>query len=275
MNQQLTYDSIRGRRGKAVIISKDAKVCYDGIAQIVAKLALRKLGASSTGLHSMINTIQRMRHYIRTAFGNSEQTYGQEAHELPSQGILQGNGAGPATWSAICTLIVNAMKEEGFGYKQWTLISKRAVTLTCFAFVDDTDLIHAETAHDASTEDLLISAQDALTTWEGLITSTGGALAPEKSYWYLLDMVRRNERWGYRHSKQDEDLVLSNNGDPQIITHHRANVANEALGIQTRPDGKCKMKETTFCKRPPNGPRQCVLSDSPDLKPGTVCSPLL
>jgi len=72
------------------------------------------------------------------------------------------------------------MKEEGFGYKQWTLISKRAVTLTCFAFVDDTDLIHAETAHDASTEDLLISAQDALTTWEGLITSTGGALAPEK-----------------------------------------------------------------------------------------------
>jgi len=238
MNQQLTYDSIRGRRGKAVIISNDAKGCYDRIAHIVAKLALRKLGASRTGLHSMINTIQRLRHYIRTAFGNSEQTYGQEAHELPSQGILQGNGAGPATWSAICTLIVNAMKEEGFGYQQWTLISKRAVTLTCFAFVDDTDLIHAETAHDASTEDLLISAQDTLTTWEGLITSTGGALAPKKSYWCLLDMVRRNGRWGYRHSKQDEDLVLSNNGNPQIITRHRANVANEALGIQTRPDGK-------------------------------------
>jgi len=130
------------------------------------------------------------------------------------------------------------MKEEGFGYQQWTLISKRAVTLTSFAFVDDTDLIHAETAHDASTEDLLISAHDALAACEGLIASTGGALAPEKSCWCLLDMVRRNGRWGYRQSKQDEDLVLSNNGDPQIITRHRANVANEALGIQTRPDGK-------------------------------------
>jgi len=238
MNQQLTYDSIRGHRGKAVVISNDAKGCYDRIAHIVAKLALRKLGASRTGLRSMIDTMQRMRHYIRTAFGNSKQTYGHEDQELPSQGILQGNGAGPATWSAICTLIVNAMKEAGFGYKQWILISKQAVTLICFAFVDNTDLIHAETAHDASTDDLLISAQDALTTWEGLITSTGRALAPKKNYWYLLDVVRRNGRWGYRHSKQDEDLVLSNNGDPQVITRHKANVANEVLGIQTRPDGK-------------------------------------
>jgi len=130
------------------------------------------------------------------------------------------------------------MKEAGFGYKQWSLISRRAVTLTCFAFVDDTDLIHTETAHDASTEDLLTSAQDALTTWEGLITSPGGALAPEKSYWYLLDMVRRNGRWGYRHSNPDEALVLSNNGTPQVIARHKANAANEALGIQTRPDGK-------------------------------------
>jgi len=163
-----------------VVILNNAKGCYNGIAHIVAKLALRKLGASRTGLHSMIDAIQRMRHYIRTAFGNSEQTDNQEAHEPPSQGILQGNGAGPATWSRICTLIVNAMKEAGFGYKQWTVISKRAVTFTCFAFVDNTDLIHAETGHDASTKDLLISAQDALTTWEGLITSTGGALAPPK-----------------------------------------------------------------------------------------------
>ena len=113
-----------------MIISNDAKGCYDRIAHIVAKLALRKLGASKTGLHSMIDTIQKMRHYVRTAFGNSEHTYGTEAHELPSQGILQGKGAGPATWSAICALIVNAMKEAGFGYKQWSLISRRAVTLT-------------------------------------------------------------------------------------------------------------------------------------------------
>ena len=46
MNQQLTCDSIRRHRGKAVVISNDAKGCYDRIAHIVAKLALRKLGAS-------------------------------------------------------------------------------------------------------------------------------------------------------------------------------------------------------------------------------------
>ena len=64
MNQQLTYDSLCGCRGCAVIISNDTKGCYDCIAHIVAKLALRRLGALRTGLQSMIATIQKMRCYI-------------------------------------------------------------------------------------------------------------------------------------------------------------------------------------------------------------------
>ena len=106
--------------------------------------------------------------------------------------MLQGNGAGPAGWFAISTLIIEAMREAGFGFADWSLIRKRATAFACFAFVDDTDLIHAKFDREVSRDTLLEEAQEALTLWEGLIRSTGGDLAPEKSYWYLVDVVRKN-----------------------------------------------------------------------------------
>ena len=48
----------------------------------------------------------------------------------------------------IVTTLVECMKDEGFGMREWTLICQRAVEIICFAFVDDTDLIHVN--HDRS-----------------------------------------------------------------------------------------------------------------------------
>ena len=116
MNSLLTYDSIWGRRGRAIIMSNDAKGCYDRIVHTVVILALRKLGIPNPALQSMVEPIQEMDHYIRTTYGDSDTSYGNEAHLPPPQGILQGNGAGPAGWTSIATLMINIMKKEGFGY---------------------------------------------------------------------------------------------------------------------------------------------------------------
>ena len=91
----------------------------------------------------MIETIQEMEHHIRTAFGDSAEHYGNDPQELLPKGILQGNGAGPAGWSSISAILVETMKKEGFGFEAWSLIRQRALAITCFAFVDDTDLIHS------------------------------------------------------------------------------------------------------------------------------------
>ena len=72
MNQQLTYNSIWGRRGRAVVMSNDAKGCYDRIAHTVLTICMRRLGVPRPAMQSMIETIQEMEHYIRTAFGDSE-----------------------------------------------------------------------------------------------------------------------------------------------------------------------------------------------------------
>ena len=161
MNAQLTYDSIWARRGRAVIMSNDAKGCYDRIAHVVVDLALQRLGIPKPALQSMLEAIQEMEHHIRTAFGDSEAHYGND-REAPPQGVLQGNGAGPAGWFAISTLMIQILRDQGYGYKEWTLIRQRAVTITCFAFVDDTDLIHATTDPAKSTETLISEAQQAL-----------------------------------------------------------------------------------------------------------------
>ena len=185
----------------------------------------------------MIDTIQDMDHYIRTAFGDSEDAYRRGPRDPPPQGMLQGNGAGPAGWSAISTVIINVMKSQGFGYNDWSLIRRKAIEIVCFAFVDDTDLIHVN--HDLSVPrtQLIQESQSALDMWEGLIRATGGDLAPEKSYWYLVEIQRKNGQWAY--VKQDEapaDLWLKNGTFK--VQRKDVSEAAEALGIQSRPDGK-------------------------------------
>ena len=233
MNAQLTYDSIWARRGRAVIMSNDAKGCYDRIAHVVVDLALQRLGIPKPALQSMLEAIQEMEHHIRTAFGDSEEHYGND-REAPPQGVLQGNGAGPAGWFAISTLMIQILRDQGYGYKEWTLIRQRAVTITCFAFVDNTDLIHATTDPAKSTETLISEAQQALNLWEGLLQATGGALAPEKSYWYLIEVVHRNGQWEYAAPNNDHHLTLPGGA---TVEHLSVNTSKEALGIQIRPDG--------------------------------------
>ena len=234
MNSQLTYDSIWARRGRAIIMSNDAKGCYDRIAHVVVDMALRRLGVPKPALQSMIETIQEMEHHIRTAFGDSEGHYGNDNH-LPPQGILQGNGAGPAGWFAISTVLIQILKDEGYGYKEWTLIKQRAISITCFAFVDDTDLIHANNDREVPTERLIDEAQSALTLWENLLSCTGGALAPEKSYWYLVNVIPKDGKWTYATAEDNPGQLRLNNGT-HVVRRQEVDQSNEALGIQIRPD---------------------------------------
>ena len=66
----------------------------------------------------------------------------------------------------------------------------------CYAFVDDTDLVHASD-RDAPTDDLgmtdlVTEMQAVVDTWEGGLRASGGALVPSKSYWYLIHFKFKN-----------------------------------------------------------------------------------
>ena len=51
------------------------------------------------------------------------------------------------------------------------------------------NLIHSINNCSTPTTQLLAEAQEALTLWQGQLKATGGALAAEKSYWYLIEVI--------------------------------------------------------------------------------------
>ena len=136
------------------------------------------------------------------------------------------------------------MRAEGFGFEAWSLIKQRALAITCFASVDDTDLIHCNNDPQVSTQDLIKEAQEALFLWEDLIRVTGGELAPHKSYWCLVEVIWKNGKWSYATEKDiPGDLWLGKATKEfplTLVDRMEANEAKEALGTQVRPDGKLK-----------------------------------
>ena len=72
LNIQFTYDFIRQNKLSAAICSNDAKACYDRIVHTFASLALQQLGIPIGPIQVMFGTLQQLRHYIRTAHGDSQ-----------------------------------------------------------------------------------------------------------------------------------------------------------------------------------------------------------
>ena len=143
-------------------------------------------------------------------------------------------------WTATSTVIVNAMRSLGFGYKSWNAISKAVMELLCIQFVDDTDLIQSGHDNNSSGPTIVAEMQEVLDNWDGLLRATGGALEHSKSYWYLLDYHRRGGKWCYKPpSAVPGDVSLYNDTTHQkeIIPRLPVTTAKKALGIFTRPDG--------------------------------------
>jgi hypothetical protein len=140
LNKVLSMNIIRQYRRTAALCSTDAKSCYDRILHSIASMAMQRMGVSPSTCHMMLGTLQDVRHYIRTSYGDSASSYGSIS--IPLQGVLQGNGAGPAIWLVVSIPIINMIKAEGFGLKCCTPITKEEFHFVCYTFVDDTDLIH-------------------------------------------------------------------------------------------------------------------------------------
>jgi hypothetical protein len=56
--------------------------------------------------NALFNTLQNLSHQIRTAYGDSDHSYGGSHWILPMHGVGQGNGAGPAIWAVVSTSLL-------------------------------------------------------------------------------------------------------------------------------------------------------------------------
>ena len=234
-------DLLRLRRQAGALCSNDAKSCYDRIVHNVAALAMRRQGAPKNAVNSLLLTLQKATHRIRTAFGISTKSYCSN-WRFKLHGLGQGNGVAPTGWGVISTPLINMMKTAGFGLQLTTCLSAALIAFVCYAFVDDTDIVHTGSTVDTPGSNILHEMQKFVEHWEGGLRATGGALRVDKSVWYLIDFKWHNNKWHYV-SKTDSPgdiLVRDADGDTKILQRLEPHEAIETLGIYISMDGNQK-----------------------------------
>ena len=75
----------------------------------VGGIALRRLGASTYAVSTLLQTLQHMKYQVRTSLGLSDQAFSNlNAWVL---GTLQGSGASPYLWMAITCVLLGALQK--------------------------------------------------------------------------------------------------------------------------------------------------------------------
>jgi hypothetical protein len=90
----LFYDIVRQTWLPAGISAVDADNCYDRIAHPIASLAFQALGVKKEACESIFTTIQNMKFFLRTGYGDSTE-FASATGDIKTQGKCQGNGAAP------------------------------------------------------------------------------------------------------------------------------------------------------------------------------------
>ena len=166
------------------IASVDAANCYDSVAHAIASLVFQAYGVPEELVQSMLSTIEEMKYYLRTAYGESKNYRGHKI-SVKFQGLCQWNGNAPAGWAVISITILNAYKKKGQGGKFVCPISQRTGHLAEILFVDNNKLIHIDMDQDKTTEEAHKDLQAIINSWGKLLIASGGSLKPEKCFLYL------------------------------------------------------------------------------------------
>jgi len=242
LNMQLTFDIIRQWRIPAAVCSNDAKACYDRIVHAFASLAIQRLGVPIGPIQVMFATIQQLQHHIRTIHGDSETSFSALSSTVPIQGVGQGNGAGPQIWAVVSSPIFDMVRAHGLGATFCSNVTKANLHLVGFGFVDDVDLVAANSSIATTPSQIVNTLQKTLDLWEKGLRTSGGALSAAKSRWSLMDFGWKNGKWFYRSVSDVPGRLFMNDVSGQRIQLDwlESWEAERSLGIWLAPDGNMK-----------------------------------
>ena len=248
LSKRLVWDLLILQRRAAGWISNDAKSCFDRVVHWVAIVAMLRFGLTWRVLSSMFNMLSSATHRVRTGFGDSERSF-KPPSVVPFQGCGQGNGAGPPIWISVSSVLITMMEAMGYGFECLSALESQLVTAQCFCFVDDTDVIEAGNTVHHSGESICASVQDAATLWAGGIRATGGAINPEKSFWWLIDFDwdSRVGKWKFRRKRAvapDFELQIEGlSGAIEPLRRLEPDESERTLGVMLAPLENLKAHE--------------------------------
>jgi hypothetical protein len=234
----LFYDIVHQTCSAAAIALVDTSNCYNRIAHAMASLIFQSFGVKSTIVSAMLKTIQEMKYFLQTAYGDSK-TFASFTIKIKMQGLGQGNGASLAGWCAISIKILRAHGAKGHGAHFIAPMSQVQNSLSTILYVNDTDLLHLNMDTNESIQEVHIALECAIENWGRPLIATGGSLKPEKCFFHLLDFAwTRKGEWQFiAHHKDDTAAVYLPllNGTMSAITHRAVNNDQKTLGVVTCP----------------------------------------
>jgi hypothetical protein len=161
LEKTLFYNIARQTQLPAAIASVDASNCYSWIVHAMALLIFQSFGVEDTAVATMLETIQEMKFFLRTAYGDSTNFAGSTI-EVKTQGLGQDNGASPAGWCVISIMILRAHEKKGHGAQFVAQMSCVKWSLSAILYVDDTDLLHLNMEHNESVWEVRWSLQQSV-----------------------------------------------------------------------------------------------------------------
>ena len=215
----------------------DLMQCFDRMAHSVTSLCSQRLGVSKNVTDTMISTISNMRHYIRTAYGDSDSSCGSDGKIL--QGSIQGNAAASPMFVAITCVLLNFLESFVQGFHIQTVITLTILSIAVVMYVDDTDLLVSSKSYSESLFFLISRMQKSVKKWRKGVIQTGGALRPYKCKWFLISFKWLQGKWKYGSISEDPVRLYLRNSNGNKIEIERLEVTQglTGLGVCIAPDG--------------------------------------
>jgi hypothetical protein len=229
-------DLSRRFRQPLVAVSADADKCYNRINHIIMSLLLLAIGGYEGSINAMMTPIQQMCFFQRTRQEDSNTFMGRQLSTNPLQGLCQGNGAAPACWLMLSSLMMNVYRRGDHVSTLVLPISGKTIEFMGEIYVDDTNLLTI-LLEVFDSDAILLAAQNNLDKWAELLIATGGVLNPEKCYWYMVSYVCRKGEWEYDDTKLYELTIILPDGTCKAITQLCVMDSRKMLGVWSFPNG--------------------------------------
>mmetsp|Transcript_22670 Transcript_22670/g.32458 ORF Transcript_22670/g.32458 Transcript_22670/m.32458 type:complete len:1353 (-) Transcript_22670:2923-6981(-) len=253
LNKVLTYDIARLVKMVMAAIENDAIGCYDRIIQSIVAAYLLKLGMPIEIVITICQTFRLTKHFIRTAFGISEETY-EATSDVPLFGAGQGTTAGPIFWLIAFCLMHEALDEDLAKISFVSVCGEFLAERYGDVFVDDSGLgVTSRELNDPScsladnidrqtqqvVRDINLLAQH----YERLLTATGGALNIQKCHWQLLTWIWTDgsaRLATIEESPGEIKLTSGYNQEEEEVPRKEYNTGYRTLGIYISANGEMK-----------------------------------
>ena len=228
----LFFEHLRFRRLSGTYMTKDLMQCFDRMAHPVSALCTRRLGVPPMVVKSMISSLTRMRHFLRTAYGDSAISYGGNLTK-PLQGAIQGNGAAAQIFVALSCVMIAFLETQVTGFSITTSLSLTILSFVVVMYVNDADILLSAHNYHESVDSLVRRTQHAANIWRIGAEQTGAALRPEKCQWYLITFRWKNGKPLFNSIAQTPAQIVQRdtNGVEQVVTRCEVSDSIKGLGI--------------------------------------------